>query len=74
MSVEAKIKQAICEKGLRFNYVAEKAGINYVWLNKSLNGKRRMTANELIGLCVVLNLDIDDFTDSSTSTNSAEAS
>jgi len=61
MGIEEKIKANIMEKGLKFSYVAEKVGISNDWLSKSLSGKRRLTANEFISICEVLNLDLKDF-------------
>lgn len=61
MSVTLMLKQYISENGIKQNFVAEKAGISAELLRRSLDGKRRMQADEFVAVCRVLSLDFDFF-------------
>lgn len=55
------IRAHIEKKGMKQNFVAEKIGMKPDLLNKSLDGKRKLQADEFIKICNVLSLDIKDF-------------
>lgn len=61
MKAAAMIKEYISQNGIRQNFVAQKAGIPAELLSRSLDGKRRLQADEFIAICNVLSLDFDYF-------------
>lgn len=61
MKVYKEIKRYLDDSGISQTFVAEKAGINLVALNMSLNGNRRLTADEYISICKALNLEPNFF-------------
>lgn len=61
MNVTSTIKQYITDNGIKQNFVAEKAGISAELLRRSLDGKRKMQADEFLAVCNVLSLDFDYF-------------
>ena len=56
----AVVRERIREKGMTMRAVAEKAGMPKQNLSASLNGRRRLLATDLIGLCCVLDITIED--------------
>ena len=55
------INSRIADRGMTITTVAKRAGMNNDLLCKTLNDKRRLKADELINLCNVLDLNLDDF-------------
>jgi len=55
------IRQNIASRGIKQNYVAEKAGIAPELFRRSLAGERKIPADEFVAICNVLALDIKDF-------------
>ena len=56
----AVVRERIAERGMTMKAVAEKAGMSKQNLSASLCGRRRLLATDLIGLCFVLDITIDD--------------
>lgn len=61
MSANEIIKTYIAENGIKQNFVAEKAGMPAELLRRSLEGRRKLQADEFIAICGVLSLDLDYF-------------
>ena len=61
MSANEVIKNHITNHGMKQNFVAERAGIPPELFRRSLNGERKIPADEFIAICNVLSLDIQDF-------------
>lgn len=61
MSVAEKLKNYLDERGIRTGFVAERAGMDTELLQRSLNGKRKLTADEFASICFALGLDFDFF-------------
>lgn len=61
MSANEIIKAHITENGIKQNFVAEKAGMPPELLRRSLEGRRKLQADEFIAICAVLSLDLNDF-------------
>lgn len=61
MSANEIIKAHIADNGIKQNFVAEKAGMPPELLRRSLEGRRKLQADEFIAICSVLSLDLDDF-------------
>ncbi len=59
-----RLAEAIKEAGMTESVVAEKLGIHRVTLNRYLNGHTEMPAQVFIDLLQLLDLRLDDFTDS----------
>lgn len=61
MNANEVIKNHIANHGMKQNFVAERAGIPPELFRRSLNGERKIPADEFIAICSVLSLDIHDF-------------
>lgn len=61
MSACEIIKEHIVKNGIKQNFVAEKAGIPPELFRRSIDGKRKIPADEFVRICTVLSLDIQDF-------------
>lgn len=54
------IGERIEDRGMTITAVAKRAGMSADLLSKTLGGKRRLKADELVNLCQVLDLSISD--------------
>lgn len=61
MSTAAILKRYISENGIKQNFIADKAGMSAELLRRSLEGKRKLQADEFIAICGALSLDLDYF-------------
>lgn len=61
MSAHEVIRKHIIDNGIKQRYVADRIGISPELFRRSLEGKRKIPADEFIGICTVLSLDINDF-------------
>lgn len=52
-----KLRNYICENGLRFNFIAEKSGIQEKKFYRLLSGKQQMTLDEYEQICKGLSID-----------------
>ena len=55
------IKQYLTENGIKQSFVAEKAGMSPELFRRSLEGTRKLQADEFLAICGVLALDFDRF-------------
>lgn len=55
------INNRIKERGVTLVFVSKQANIKTDLLSKTLNGNRNMKADELVSLCQVLDLTLEDF-------------
>lgn len=60
MSTAEKLKQAIDSRGIKYSFIAQKAGIPLNSLSRSLIGKRRLQADEPISVCHAIGVDLKD--------------
>lgn len=51
------IKSALKEKGISYSFISEKTGIKIDAISRSLLGKRRLPADEMIAICKVAQID-----------------
>lgn len=58
-----RIKKYLDENGIKYTYVSEKTGIPMNILSPTLNGKRKMTAEEFISICIALNVSTETFSE-----------
>ena len=63
MSVIDVINSRIQDRGMTLTAISKRSGINNDLLSKSLRSKRRLKAEELVALCQVLDLTLEDFKD-----------
>lgn len=51
MDAASKLKVYIRDKGLKYGFVAEKAGIDQKKFSKLINGQQRLTVADLESIC-----------------------
>lgn len=61
MTVEAKIKKQLEERGVRQKWLSEKTGISENKISLTLNGHRRLTFTEYELICGALDIPVDTF-------------
>ena len=61
MTSEQKIAAKIAENGIQIKFIANKAGVPYNRLQPSLKGHRRLTVDEFLAVCSVLDVNPADF-------------
>lgn len=62
LEVEKKLKLYLEENGIKQQFVCDKTGIDKVTLSNILNGKRKLTANELLVIAEAINVPLNFFT------------
>ena len=55
------VKTYLKENGISQTFVSKKTGIPLPKLNLALNGNRRLTLEEYVGICSVLEVNTDKF-------------
>jgi len=60
MHVAEKLKKIIDERGIKYTFIAKKTGIPSNCLSRTLLGKRRLPADEMISICNVIGIDMKD--------------
>lgn len=61
MKANEIIKDYLTNNGIKQKFVAERAGIPPELFRRSLDGSRKIPADEFVAICTVLDLDIKDF-------------
>ena len=61
MDTAEVVRERQTARGISTAELARRPGIGYEALRVSLEGKRKISANELVALCMELELDISDF-------------
>jgi len=61
MNIISVINERIRERGISVSELSRRIGMNDEMLRRSLAGNRNVKADEFIGLCRELHLDIEDF-------------
>lgn len=59
--VGLKIKEYLDENGIKYSYLSEKTGMPMNILSPTLNGKRKMSAEEYFMICGILGLPAGTF-------------
>lgn len=62
IKVEIKLKQYLEDHGIRQQFICDKTGMDKVTVSNILNGKRKLTANELLNIANALELPLNFFT------------
>lgn len=61
MTAAERLKELIDARGVTYSFLASKTGIPVASISKALLGKRRLPADELVEICKVINIDLNDF-------------
>ena len=61
MNINLKIANIVNERGIKQTYIAEKTGWSNDKVSKLLRGALKMTAEDFLTLCSVLDLNPSDF-------------
>lgn len=61
MDIISVLNSRIKERGISVSELSRRVGMNDEMLRRSLAGTRNVKADEFIGLCRELSLDIEDF-------------
>lgn len=60
MTVAERIKELIDSKGVTYTFIAEKTGISIDAISRSMLGKRRLPADEMISICNAIGIDLKE--------------
>lgn len=71
MAVAEKLKQLVDDKGVTYSFISSRTGIPVDAISKSLLGKRRLPADELVNICNVVGIELNEL--QATRTNPAKA-
>lgn len=63
MTINTKLKEYLLQKGIKAVFITEKTGFTSSQLSNMLNGKRKITAEELSKICKALNVNAEIFFD-----------
>ena len=63
MLVAERIKKLLDAKGVTYTFVSEKTEIPVDAISKSLLGKRRLPADEMIAICKAVGIDLKELQD-----------
>lgn len=63
MDCNKKIADYLKENGITQKFLSDKTGIEVEKVSNIVNGKRKITGDELISVCTVLGLSLDYFKD-----------
>lgn len=61
MTAAERMKTIIDERGVTYSFISRKTGISVDSISKSMAGKRKLPADELVKMCLLLNVDISAF-------------
>ncbi len=61
MEAELKLKQYLVEHGIKQKFICDKTGIDKATISNILNGRRKLTANELLVISRAIDLPLDFF-------------
>lgn len=63
MTINEKLCRYIEENGIKQSYLAQKTGLSVDVISKTLNGNRRLLADEFLAICETLKIDPNIFRD-----------
>lgn len=61
MTVAEQMKTIIEDRGVTYSFISRKTGIPIDSISKSMAGKRKLPADELVKMCLLLGVDISAF-------------
>lgn len=68
MAVAQKIKDIIDGRGITYTFISSKTGIPVDAISKSMMGKRKLPADEMIAICKAIGVDLNDLKSNISST------
>ena len=60
MNAAMQLKQLVEERGVTYTFLSNKTGISVDAISKNFMGKRRMLADEMISICAVMGINLND--------------
>ena len=57
MSINLRLKEIVESKGIKQSYICERTGMSADAVSRILNGTRKITGEELLNFCDILNVD-----------------
>ncbi len=60
MLIASVLKNLIEDKGVTYTFISSKTGITVDAISKSLSGRRRLAADEMILICQAANIDLSE--------------
>ena len=60
MAVAERLKQLVDNKGVTYSFISSRTGISVDAISKSLLGKRRLPADELVDICNVVGIELNE--------------
>lgn len=63
MDIQKSIYKYMTSHGISIKYIADKTGIRYELLRRSLHNRRNMTASELVNILEVLGVKLEQLVD-----------
>lgn len=60
MSASQKIKEIIESKGITYTFISSKTGISVDAISRTMAGKRKLPADEMIAICEAVGIDLCD--------------
>ncbi len=60
MSAAQRIKEIIEGKGVTYTFISSKTGISVDAISRSMSGKRKLPADEMIAICEAVGIDLCD--------------
>lgn len=73
MAVAARLKQLVDDKGVTYSFISSRTGIPVDAISKSLLGKRRLPADELVNICNVVGIELNELQPARTNTGQPQA-
>lgn len=61
MNINAKLKEIVDKRGLKQTYICEKTGMTSDCVSRILSSTRKITAEEFLLICDVLDIDANEF-------------
>ncbi len=58
--VAKALRELINSKGVKYSFISEKTGIPVNQISRSLMGKRRLPADEMVAICNAIGVDIGE--------------
>ena len=60
LSAAQRIKEIIEGKGVTYTFISSKTGISVDAISRSMSGKRKLPADEMIAICEAVGIDLCD--------------
>lgn len=61
MNISEQLNEIVASRGIKQNFISDKTGWTVDKVSKTLRGERKLTAEELLMLCNILDIDPNIF-------------